>query len=151
MKLSVYKHRELNFVELNITGTEAIYNKCDSESLYMDCLVFNLFTRCFEKANKLYEYYQATKYNPRYIVPLRNNLLTHLTEFERIKTLEEFQSFISEKVLGKEFLLALVKSDKTWLDHWKQYHKKLIVINKEILELVDFCIDEDRILWIIGY
>ena len=151
MKLSLYNHRELNFVELNITGTEESYNKCDPESRYLDCPVFNLFTQCFEKANQLYEYYHATKYNTRYIIPLRNNLITHLTELKALKTLAGFQDFISGKVLGKEFLLALVKSDKTWTDHWKQYHKKLVILTREILELVDFCIDEDRILWVIGY
>jgi hypothetical protein len=151
MKLDVYKHNDLNFVELNITGTEDDYNKCDPESRYMDTVVFNLFTQCFEMANKLYEYCQATKYNVRFIIPLRNNLMTHLTKLDQISTLSDFQEFISQKVLGKEFLLALVKSDKNWTEHWKQYHKKLVTVTRQILELIDFCIDEDRILWVIGY
>ncbi len=151
MKISLYKHKELNFVELNITGTEDDYNKCDPESRYLDAVAFNLFTQCFEKANQLYEYYQATKYNTRYIIPLRNNLLTHLTQLEQIKTLDAFREFIMAKILGKEFLLALVQSDRSWTDHWMQYHKQLIAVSREILELVDFCIDDDRILWVIGY
>jgi hypothetical protein len=151
VKIAVYTHRDLNFAELNITGTEDTYNKCDPESRYLDAVVFNLFTQCFEKANRFYEYYQPTRYNTRYIIPLRNNLLTHLTKLEQIGNLAEFQEFISGKVLGKEFLLALVQSDKNWTDHWIQYHKQLAGVSKEILELVDFCIDEDRILWVIGY
>jgi hypothetical protein len=31
------------------------------------------------------------------------------------------------------------------------YVEKLIKINKELIGFVDFCIDEDRILWVIGY
>jgi hypothetical protein len=151
MKLDVYKNSDLNFVELNITGTEEDYNKCDPESRYLDTTVFNLFTQCFEKANQLYEYCQATKYNVRFIIPLRNNLLTHQTKLEQIGTLADFQEFISNKVLGKEFLLALVRSDRNWTEHWKQYHKKLVNVTRQILELIDFCIDEDRILWVIGY
>ena len=151
VKLSVYKHKELNFVELNITGTEETYNKCDAESRYLDSGVFNLFTQCFEKANQLYDYSIPTKYNTRFIIPLRNNLLTHITKLEQLKTFAEFQDFISGKVLGKEFLLALVKSDKNWTERWMQYHKKLLIVSREILDLVDFCIDEDRILWVIGY
>jgi len=151
MNFSIYKAKELNFVELNITGTEDSYNKLDPESRYLDSTVFNIFTRCFEMANKLYEYYQSTKYNTRYIIPLRNNLLTHLAKLEQIKTLNEFREFISAKILGKEFLLALVQSDKNWTEHWEQYHQKLIMVTKEILQLIDFCIDEDRILWVIGY
>jgi len=151
MKIAVYKYRDLNFVELNITGTEETCNKCDPESRYLDSVVFNLFTQCFEKANQLYDYYLPTKYNTRYIIPLRNNLLTHITVLEQIRTLADFQEFISGKVLGKEFLIALVKSDKSWTDHWTQYHKKLVNVSREILNLVDFCIDEDRILWVIGF
>ncbi len=151
VNISVYRHKELNFVELNVTGTEESYNKIDPESYFLDSVVFNLFAQCFEKANKLYEYYQPTKYNTRYIIPLRNNLLTHITRLEQIRTLAEFQDFIGGKVLGKEFLLALVQSDKIWTGHWAQYHKKLIILSREILEIVDFCIDEDRILWVIGY
>jgi hypothetical protein len=151
VKLNLYNHKELNFVELNITGTEEEYNKLDPESRYIDSVVFNLFTQCFEMANKLYEYYMATKYNTRYIIPLRNNLLTHLSKLERINSHPEFIEFISGKVLGKEFLLALVQADKNWTEHWMQYHKKLVLVTREILELIDFCIDEDRVLWVIGY
>ncbi len=151
MNFSIYRAKELNFVELNITGSEEIYNKLDPESLYVDSTVFNILTQCFESANKLYEYYMATKYSTRHIIPLRNNLLTHLTKLERLNTLTEFRDFISAKILGKEFLLALVKMDKNWIDHWSSYHKKLLTLSREVLELIDFCIDEDRILWVIGY
>jgi hypothetical protein len=151
MKLALYHYKDLNFVELNITGTEETYNKCDPESRYMDAVVFNLFTQCFEKANQLYDYYVPTRYNTRFIIPLRNNLLTQLARLEQIKKLSDFQNFITGKVLGKEFLLALVSSDKNWTDHWTQYHKQLVSVSREILELVDFCIDEDRILWMIGF
>ena len=151
MKLSIYRHKELNFVELNLTGTDENYNKLDAESRYIDSVVFNLFTACFEKSNTLYEYYDATRYNTRYIIPLRNQLLIHLVKIQKLKTLSEFQSFLDEKVFGKDFLLALVKMDKTWMDHWTIYHEKLVKINQELLDLVDYCIDEDLYLYVIGY
>ena len=151
MKLSFYNYRELNFVELNITGTEEVYKKCDSESRYIDTSVFNLFTECFEKSNNLYEYFDATRYNPRHIIPLRNQLQTHLSRIQDIRDLAGFQSFLDDKAFGKAFLLELVRCDKTWADHWSAYHSKLLKINQELLELIDFIIDEDRILWVIGY
>ena len=151
MKLSLYSYSELNFVELNLTGTDEDYNKLDAESRYIDSVVFNLFTPCFEKANKLYEYHDATKYHTRYIVPLRNQLLTHLVNLQQIKTLSEFQSFLDHKVFGKEFLLALVRMDRNWMDHWTLFHEKIIQINQELLDLVDYCIDEDHNLYVIGY
>jgi hypothetical protein len=151
VKLSLYTHQDLNFVELNTTGTEENFNKCDPESRYLEGVVFNLFADCFGKANKLYDYCFPTKYNAQFIVPLRNLLLTHQAKLEQIRTLADFQDFITGKVLGKEFLLGLVRSDKNWADHWTQYHKQIVSLNREILTLVDFCIDEDRILWVIGF
>jgi hypothetical protein len=151
MRLELYGSKDLNFVELNITGTEDQYVKCDPESQYIDSVVFNLFADCFEKANNLYEYYEPTKFNARYIVPLRNRLLTNLTILENIKALPEFQDHISLKVHGKEFLLALIRADKNWMNHWTTFHEELIKINKDLLDLVDFCIDEDRLLWVVGY
>ncbi len=151
MKLSIYNYRDLNFVELNLTGTEQAYKTCDSESRYMDTVVFNLFTECFEKSNNLYDYFDATRYNPRNIIPLRNQLQTHLARIGDIKDLRGLQSFLDGKAFGKAFLLELVRCDKTWTDRWSTYHEMLLRINRELLELVDFIIDEDRILWVIGY
>jgi hypothetical protein len=151
MRIDIYGLKDLNFVELNITGTENQYIKCDPESKYLDSVVFNLFADCFEKSNNLYEYYESTKFNARYIVPLRNRLLTNLTLLENIKALPEFQDHVNLKVNGKEFILALIRNDKNWMNHWTTYLEKLININKELLDIVDFCIDEDRILWVIGY
>jgi len=151
MRIEIYGTKDLNFVELNITGTENQYIKCDPESKYLDSVVFNLFADCFEQSNNLYEYDEPTKFNARYIVPLRNRLLTNLTLLENIKALPEFQDHVNSKVHGKEFILTLIRNDKNWMDHWSAYLEKLINVNKELLDIVDFCIDEDRILWVIGY
>jgi hypothetical protein len=151
MRLEIYDSKNLNFVELNCTGTDKEYVKCDSESRFLDTEVFNMFVDCFEKANNLYEYYGPTKFNARYIVPLRNRLLTNLTILEKINSLTDFQRYINSKVLGKDFLSRLIRNDKNWTDRWMMYSEKLIKVNKELLYFVDFCIDEDRILWIIGY
>lgn len=151
MRLEIYDSKNLNFVELNCTGTEREYIKCDSQSKFLDAEVFNLFVDCFEKANNLYEYYEPTKFNTRYIVPLRNRLLTNLTFLEKINSLSDFQDNINSKVHGKDFLIRLIRNDKNWIDRWMMYTEKLIKINKELIDFVDYCIDEDRILWVIGY
>jgi hypothetical protein len=151
MRLEIYDSKNLNFVELNCTGTEVEYNKCDPESKFLDAYVFNLYVDCFEKANNLYEYYEPTKFNTRYIVPLRNRLLTNLTILEKVNSLSEFQDNINSKVHGKEFLRRLIRDDKNCTDRWMFYLEKLVNINKELLDFIDFCIDEDRILWVIGY
>ncbi len=151
MKIEIFNADELNFVELNITGDNNNYRRCDSESKYLDGTVFNLFTSCFENANKLYDYFSSTKYNSRKIIPLRNELLQDLEEFENIKSKDEFENLISGKLFGREFMDELSKRDKNWLEKWESISSKLKHVIKDIIELTEKCADKERILWVIGY
>ena len=151
MKLEIYDAKSLNFVELNYTGGNETYIRCDRESRYIDSIVFNLFAPCFENANKLYEYYGPTKYNARKIIPLRNELIKHKQSLEGLKNAKDLEKHVSTHFLGREFIEALGSEEPAWEKSWKTYVDKLIIINKEIIELVEKCADEEKILWIIGY
>jgi hypothetical protein len=151
MKLNLYDAKELNFVELNYTGGNDTYIRCDRESKYIDSVVFNLFAPCFERANKLYEYYGPTKYNARKIIPLRNELIQHRDKLVSIKTIGAFDEHISSHFLGKEFLEALDAETPDWKKEWKSYLEKLISINSDMIELSEKCADEEKILWVVGY
>jgi hypothetical protein len=151
MNIELFDADTLNFVELNITGDNSNYRRCDSESKYLDSDVFNLFTACFENANKLYDYFGSTKYNSRKIIPLRNELLQNHEELENLKSKEEFQNWISEKLFGREFIDKLSKEDKNWLENWESLVAQLKQVIKDIVELTEKCADEERILWVIGY
>lgn len=151
MKLEIFDSKELNFVELNYTGGNDTYIRCDKESKYIDSIVFNLYTPCFETANKLYEYYGPTKYNARKIIPLRNELIKHLKMLEDLTTSEAMAKHISSHFLGQEFLEALDSVSPDWKKEWKSCLAKLIAINKEMIELTEKCADEEKILWVVGY
>lgn len=151
MKLNIYDSKELNFVELNYTGSNDTYIRCDRESKYLDSVVFNIFVPCFENANKLYEYFGPTKYNARKLIPLRNELISFCEKLEEIKSLEDFKEQISSHFLGRDFIEALTQSDPSWEKQWKEILNKLIVINKEMIALAEKCADEERIIWIAGY
>ncbi len=151
MRLEIYDSKALNFVELNITGGNETLVRCDRESKYIDSIVFNLFSPCFETANKLYEYYGPTKYNSRKIIPLRNELLKHKKDLEALETLEGFVKHISSHFLGIEFLDELKRSDKKWEENWKSHCAKLVTLNQEMIALTERCAFEERILWVVGY
>lgn len=151
MRIELFSSDYLNIVELNTTGDNENYIKGDSESKYVESEVFNLFTSCFEKANNLYEFFGATKYNTRNIVPLRNELLSKLEALEDIKSLEDFQNHLDQVFLGQEFIDELTEEDKDWKDKWKFYLDKLIKVNKGLVAITDKCIEEQKILWVIGY
>jgi len=151
MKVEIFNSNSLNFVELNITGDNVNYNKCAAESKYMNANVFNLFAACFEKSNKLYEYYGPSKYNARNYIPLRNNLEKNLTKLEEIDSQVVFLNYVNQIFLGKNFILELEKQDKNWRKNWNNYVKRLMDISKGIIQIINKCIDEGRILWVIGY
>ncbi|MGM0532120.1 MAG: hypothetical protein ACQER7_12300, partial [Bacteroidota bacterium] len=151
LRIGIFDADYLNIVELNTTGDNEHYIKGDSESSYIQSEVFNLFTRCFENSNQLYEFYGATKYNIRKIVPLRNELQKKLNVLQNINTLDELKAHIEGIFLGREFLDKLNEHYPNWENQWKEYLDRLIKVNEGLIDIVEKCIDEQRILWVIGY
>lgn len=151
MRLDIYDSKDLNFVELNFTGGNETLVRCDKESKYIDSVVFNLYSPCFENANKLYEYYGPTKYNSRKLIPLRNELIKHRDDLAAVKSYAAFEKLISSHFLGAELLEELKKTDSKLSENWKSYLDKLISINDDIIKLCEKCADEERILWVVGY
>ena len=151
MKLTIYDYKELNFVELNYTGGNDTYIRCDKESKYIDAVVFNLFAPCFEAANKLYDYYGPTKYNARKIIPLRNELINHADSLKALQSASDFSDHVSLHFLGREFLEALEKERPGWEKKWSEVRDKLVEINQVMINLTERCADEEKILWVVGY
>ena len=151
MRLEIYGANNLNFVEFNITGDDGNIQRCDKDSYFMDSEIFSLFSDCFEKSNNLYDYFGPAKYNSRNIVVLMNELKANYDKIEKIDSLDNFLDFTGSRFLGSGFVIELEKIDKNWRLNWEQYKMKLININQQLIKLINRCIDEERILWMIGY
>src|SRR4030042_362044 len=111
----------LNFVELNFTGDNDEYRRCDPEAKYLDTDVFNLFLECYENANKLFDYFSGTKYNSRKIIVLRNELFRNQEDLEKITSQKGFIRIVESRFMGKEFLQELDSLNPSWHDHWTEY------------------------------
>jgi len=151
MHIELYNADLLNFVELNLTGDNDNFNRCDVESKYLDSPVFYLFQPCFEEANKMYDYFAGTKYNSRKIIVLMNELNACLKTFEALQSAGEFSELVTGRFMGKEFLAELEEVDSQWVTYWKEYNRKIIGVNKDLIELVEKCAFEEKVLWVIGY
>ncbi len=151
MHLELYNADFLNFVEFNITGDNDNYKRCDVESKFIDSSVFEFVQPCFENANPTFDYFSGTKYNARKIIVLRNDLLANEKQFQEITDLKSFTDLINSRFMGKEFLAELGESDPRWQTAWHSYNEKIIRIHKDLIELVEKCAFEERILWVIGY
>jgi len=151
MQIELYNADLLNFVEFNLTGDNDNYNRCDEESKYIDSSVFYLFQPCFEESNKTFDYFGGTKYNSRKIIVLRNELIINLQSFELLQSNDKFIDLISSRFMGKNFLSDLETLDSQWQSYWKEYNRKIIGVNKDLIDLVEKCAFEERVLWVIGY
>ena len=152
MKLGIMTKNEcIDFVEFNTTGTSETYNKCDEESVFLNANVFNIFAGCFERSNHLFDAVGPTMFNARKIIPLRNELDANLEKLLVIETIDEFKKYVTGIFLGRDLILDLAKADPLWEQCWKFYLRRLTVINRDLILLVDKCVDEERILWFIGY
>lgn len=151
MRLEFFGIEKLNFVEFNLSGDDLNFTRLSGESRFINSEVFNLFAVCFEKSNELYEYFEPTKFNARKIVVLKNELSSYLDTLNSIKSSSQFEKFIDNIFLGKSFLVELELMDSQWVENWELYLSQLKEVNNEMIALVDRCIDESRILWIIGY
>jgi hypothetical protein len=151
MNIELFDADSLNFVELNFTGDNDEYRRCDQESKYLDTDVFNLFLECFENANKLFDYFLGTKYNSRKIIVLRNELFRNLETMEKIKSVKDFTKMIESRFMGKDFLQELNRQHPDWQGSWKEYLEKVITVNRELIAFTEKCADEERVLWVVGY
>lgn len=152
MRLSLMKKSEIiDFVEFNITGDAENYNRCDDESLYLSADVFNIFAGCFERSNHLFDFVAPTLYNSRKFIPLRNELLSNLETLLAINNIAQFQSYLSGIFLGKDLLKVLSDFDPNYEKHWRGYMRKIIQVNRHLMRLVDLCIEEERVLWVIPF
>ncbi len=145
------KSEIIDFVEFNITGDAENYNRCDDESLYLGADVFNIFASCFERSNHLFDFVAPTLYNSRKFIPLRNELLVNLETLLAINNIAQFQSYLSGIFLGKDLLKVLSDFDPAYEKHWRSHMRKIIQVNRHLMRLVDLCIEEERVLWVIPF
>lgn len=151
MNIALSDAEYLNFVEFNITGDNDDFHRCDSESKYLDTEVFNLVQDCFENASKTYDYFAGTRYNSRTIIVLRNELSSALESFLSIDSPDALESYINNRFLGRDFLQSLEAEDSEWRKHWQDYLNRIVQVLKDLVELIEKCAFEERVLWVIGY
>lgn len=151
MKTGFFGLEELNFVEFNISGDEANYQKLSETSRFISAEIFNLFVHCFENSMEMYEYFEPTKFNSRRIIVLRNELIKNIELLINITTVELFNSYFEKAFWGANFIDEMNKINNNWIEKWKTHLDELIAVNKEIIEIIDKCLENEQVLWVIGY
>lgn len=151
MRITLYGSSELNFVEFNITGDKDTYSACNIESQFLHTKVFNLFMPCFQQSNKIFDYFEPTRFSSRSFIVLNNNLKGFLRRLEKIDSPVRFTSLVEERPFGKLFTDELKNDGVNLENDWEEILSHLIAVNKGLIDIVCKCVNDSRELWVIGY
>jgi hypothetical protein len=77
--------------------------------------------------------------------------MANLKQFEELSAAVDFTELISDKFMGREFLASLEQDDPDWQDAWLGYNQQIIAVNRDLIDLVEKCAYDERVLWVIGY
>jgi len=151
MELKVQKniHRGM-YVEFNISGDEAHYNFWHSDSLYLYEPIYGVFVESFKKSVEKFNYYGPTLVTAPELSQLQQELENNKKEFESITSSDDLVYKIAQSKLGKNFLIELEGQSCDLQTQWKSVVSSLKEINETLVELIRKCIQEKRVLWVLG-
>lgn len=137
------------YFEFNISGNERRCQPRGQDSLFLDEAVFNIFADCFSNSAKDFNYFGPTKYDRADLLNLRKELGSVHSRLAEINNPEQFREKVAALSGGKTFLSGI----KTQFDldiEWEEVLLALQETRKELVEVVNLCIREGRVLWVLG-
>ncbi len=151
MKIKLYSSEDLNFVEFSSSSFEEGFMPFSENSRYLHSAVFCLFQYAFELSNPEFEYYRPTAFSDSSLATLRNHMVDQISKIEKISSAEELEAYALKQVAGIDFLNEIKSFYPKWRISWENIRDQVKQVVDELLEIVDFCIDEDRVFWVKGY
>jgi hypothetical protein len=147
MKLKVLKDcKKGPYVEFNSTGRH-----WEDSSIFLEEVVFGVFSRCFDESNENFNYFGATIFKGIELLSLHKTLKRFSADLDEIFDFETFTKFILFEPIGRNFLHELEYADKINLhENWKKIRKSLKDITETLLNLTVNCIEEENVLWVLG-
>ncbi len=139
-----------HWIEFNISGTSDNYKHWESDSKFLDEYVYNLFTDIFERHTLKFNYYSNTMYDISQLTQIKKDIINRIHEFSSGETLDDLIC------LSKKTANALNLSDplNNCFENSDRNLKKLqdgiVRLCQEMVAFFQFCIDQNRTLWILG-
>lgn len=124
----------------------------NDNSRYLSSSIFgSLFWDSFESldGNKFDIVGPPTAYKDEELKKILVLLQDNLGALEKINSLEEFIQRITR---FDKVLLAELNHDygEVWKKDWREILDKLIVVNKDLMQIVENCLKDSRVLWVLG-
>ncbi len=151
MEIRLYSSEDLNLVEFSYSTGQDGFSPMIENSKYLHAAVFCLIQKSFELSKPDFRYNEATSYLGQELVTLRNRLVDQISRIRNIDSPEELESYSLNQAACIDFLNELKMNNPTWKINWENIKDQVLKVTEELLELVDFCIDEEKVFWIKGY
>lgn len=151
MKIGLIPYEDLNFVELRPGGARENMDIPAKGSKYLNGTVFNLFLHAFELSLPEFEYFIPSSFDGSSLVSLRNHMQDFTSRISSLQSADELGSLLKKHIGNIDLLNELKSKYPDWRITWEKTREDLAGLGRELLALIDDCIDEDRKLWVKGY
>ena len=126
------------------------YRHWDDSSLFLKDEVFATFFNCFNTASSKFNYYGATLYSGNGLEKLLSELKNHLQMLKEVTNFASFSNMLTSYPMGVNFIRFVTSLDCDVQVEWRKLVNKLIEINEGLIEIVQDCLKNDQILWVLG-
>ena len=152
MKIQLFDYNDLNIVEF-VKGNEEMKGciLCTKYSKYLHGSAFSIIQGAFNLSSKDYSYYDISEFKDQNLITLRNHLQDHLSRLNNTESLIEFEAYILKQVEGIDFMNELKTFYPKWKISWESFRDQLLEVYRDILEMIDYCIDEEKSFYVKGY
>ncbi len=151
MKIGLFDYQDLNVVVLIQGDKNTDCNLCSGNSKFIHGSVFSTLQPAFELSNPDFNYYHQNSYTSYSIVRLRNHLQDYISKYQGVNNAVSLELFVLKQVEGLDFMNEIKTFNPKWRIEWEKIRDQLIRVIADIIEIVDDCIDEEKVFWVKGY
>jgi len=137
------------YVEFNISGDEHRYHNWEDESLYLDETVFSVFAGGFDRSVNNFNYYGPTRYRGDDLLKLKRELGAIDSKMAAIVGKHQFVEKMAELTHSETFIKEASEVYEL-TSEWDEVLGSLKNVGRTLLDLVNQCVREGRILWVLG-
>lgn len=138
------------WVEFNISGTVDSYEHWADNSKYLDEFAYSFYTDIFEEKADNFTYYGDTKFSKEQLVRVKQEIDNRIKTVDNLHTLQDIIEF-SKKTSHALNLIPEIEAAYNKLNgHQNKLISDIKKLGRELSNLLDNCISQDKPLWVLG-
>ena len=135
------------YVSFLVANESDEYDHWSQKASFLEDGFYDFFSDCFAMSNEKFIFYGDTQYKEEQLMLL---LRKKLQDINAIRTLEQFESFISGTSENFNYLDVLKYAGIEWKTKWKEVVCDLSDVNRGLIDIVQSCIHQYKVLWVSG-